>query len=167
MISLDRFREIITPLMRVFASLDKEQLDVYFDRLKWGDEGTFRLAVEKLLDTHRFKAFPLIEEFKEAIDHINAGAVAGTEDDYSFLDKHKCPKCEGEGRCLVYLDEHGKEVGWDRRNERTIRIIARFCSCWFGRRIATVQGEHKKRIEAKKHKRWYEPGEDRDADAPF
>jgi hypothetical protein len=166
MISKDRFTEIIAPLGKVFKPLDQLAFDVYFERLKWGDEGTFRLAVEKLLDTHRFSTFPLIEEFKESIDHINLGSVAGTEEDYGLRDKNKCERCGGEGRYLVYLDEHGKEVGWERRSERTVRAIARFCSCWFGQRIAVAQGQNQKRIEEKRRKRWREPGEDRD-ETPF
>ena len=153
--------------MRIFPALDQEQVNVYFERLKWGDEGTFRLAVEKLLDTHRFKTFPLPAEFKEAIDNINLGSVAGTEEDYGLRDKNNCERCGGEGRYLVYFDEHGNEVGWERRNERIVRAIARFCSCWFGQRIAVAQGQSQKRLEEKRKKRWREPGEDRDETTPF
>ena len=167
MITQERFREILTPLMRVFAPLDQPQVDIYFDRLKWGDEGTFRLAVEKLLDTHKFKTFPLIEEFKEAIDHINTGSVEGSEDDYRFLDKCKCPKCDGEGRYLEYRDEYKKDLGWEHRNERNVHAIAVFCSCWFGQRIATAQGERHKRLQSKRKRNWIEPGENREGDAPF
>jgi hypothetical protein len=167
MITKDRFTEIIAPLGKVFKPLDQLAFDVYFERLKWGDEGTFMLAAEKLLDTHRFSTFQLIEEFKEAIDKINVGSIVGTEEDYGFRDKNQCAVCGGEGRYLVYLDEHKKEVGWELRNERTVRAIARFCSCWFGRRIAAAQGQGQKRLEEKRRKRWREPGEDRAGDAPF
>lgn len=167
MITKDRFTEIIAPLGKVFKPLDQLAFDVYFERLKWGDEGTFMLAAEKLLDTHRFLTFPLIEEFKEAIDKINLGSIAGTEEDYGRRDKNDCERCGGEGRYLEYRDEHKKDLGWEHRNERNVHEIAVFCSCWYGQHLAVVQGQGQKRLEEKRRKRWRDPGEDRDGDAPF
>ena len=117
------FDRIIADLEAEYERLSDEKRKIHFERLMYYDPADLRQAVKVLLDTHTYKSFPSVAEFRAALDTIQKKSSAASLDD--LAERYPCSKCHSgfmEARAiwfgliydaLVYCDcELGK---WRRK----------------------------------------------------
>lgn len=117
------FERIIHDLEIETEKLSEERRNVHFERLMYYDPADLKQAIRILLDTHTYKSFPSVAEFRAALDTIQKKSSAASLDE--LAERYPCPKCHGgfmEARviwfgliydALVYCDcELGK---WRRK----------------------------------------------------
>jgi len=81
----------------VFKPLTVEQIDLYFDRLRFLSEELFNESIDYILDTYKDKAFPKPADILEAATKSSSEGTGGLPD-YSGI---KCNMCNDIGYILT------------------------------------------------------------------
>ena len=118
--SIDRLKKYLR------VNLENEQLDVYYQRFCRLANGTFEKAIDRLIDTHDWRSFPLIPEFNEAVKEVLDERTGATIDE---LDSMHCEKCNDLGRYITPDGGQGQET---------------LCGCHIGTKVRAGRKEYVK-----------------------
>jgi len=91
------FKRGLDRLELVFKPLTVEQIDLYFDRLRFLSEELFNESIDYVLDTYKDKAFPKPADILEAATKSSSEGTGGLPD-YSGI---KCNMCNDIGYILT------------------------------------------------------------------
>ena len=111
------FKRGLDRLELVFKPLTVEQIDLYFDRLRFLSEELFNDSIDYILDTYKEKAFPKPADILEAATKSSSEGTGGLPD-YSGI---RCEKCN--------------DIGYILTDHKDSQPSARPCDCELGNRI--------------------------------
>jgi len=130
MMNREEFMEALEPMILIFPHTPgPEQLDVYFDFLKHSNILTFKRAISHIIKTHKYKSWPAIGSFTEAINDITLASPQPTIREIENRYDQKCSICEN--------------TGWE-PSERGGRFFAKYCSCPAGQALKRGHQKRKK-----------------------
>lgn len=104
-------------LEAAFKPLTKEQLDIYFDRLRLLSPESFYRAIDYVIDVHKDTTFPKVAEILEATGHISMLASPGLPEATGI----KCGDC--------------RDIGYILTEHKDAQPSARPCDCELGKKI--------------------------------
>jgi len=152
--SMDRLKNYLR------VSLDKSDYETYFRRFSRTPIDIFSVVIDWLIDHHERRSFPLMTDFKSALDEVLSKHNAAIASD---LDDIVCPRCNNYGR---YVNAEFTFSGGIPNKET-------FCSCRHGQAAKAARllylkahGRGYTSIQPRQKQREREPGEDDEA-APF
>ncbi|GAH37645.1 unnamed protein product [marine sediment metagenome] len=91
------FKRGLDKLELVFKPLTVEQIDLYFDRLRFLSEELYNNSIDYILDTYKDKVFPKPADFLEATTKVGLEGSPGLPE-YSGI---KCDMCKDIGYILT------------------------------------------------------------------
>ncbi len=138
-----------------FGSVPPEAKNDYFEHLKFYSEEEMAKAVYTLVDSHRYRKFPLIRDIREVLDKVrfDAQSEPTAEEAAEYYDNAICAACGNTGFILKAVSPSEYKLGMS-------SATASFCTCRHGqKKRAAWEGyqEKKKLKQQTEHERRYEP----------
>ena len=134
MMSETDFTEAIKPMTELYGPMDQPMLGVYYGILKKHNMNIFRKAVFNVLEFHKYKNWPPIGVFSEAIEDIKRESSVPTAKELKKRYDKECESCGNTGWKLTKKSIKGTEYDY---------FI--YCQCPVGQDMKAAHEEGKRR----------------------
>ena len=134
MMNPEEFKECLDPMAQAYGSMNPGVFNIYYDILKKHSLNYFRKAVYTVLEFHKYKNWPPIGVFSEAIEDIKRDSSAPSADEVRKRYDIKCDSCNNIRWIMTQKPFHGKPYNY---------LI--YCQCPVGHNMKAAHEEGKRR----------------------
>jgi len=121
MMNREEFKESLNPMAQAYGEMGKASFNIYYDILKKHNTNIFNKAVYNVLEFHKYKNWPPIGVFSEAIENIKRESSVPTVKELKKRYDYECPVC--------------LNMGWELTEKENGYKFAKYCQCETGQKM--------------------------------